>query len=127
MLRAQPVIPQEEYCPVPEQVLGRLYRASPHGLDELVASMPPGTRATLALYCYRRTHLQAIGLAIATQCEEFDLRNAGGYAGTALFEKARETPPQNQPSHFQGRRRVTLSTGILTGVVQDHDEEIRAS
>ena len=38
MLPAQPHIPQEEQCPVPEEVLGHLYRASKHGLEELVAT-----------------------------------------------------------------------------------------
>ena len=42
MLPAQPHIPQEEQCPVPEEVLGHLYRASKHGLEELVATVPAG-------------------------------------------------------------------------------------
>ena len=35
----------EETCPVPESVLGQLYRASPHGLDALIDTVPPQTRA----------------------------------------------------------------------------------
>jgi hypothetical protein len=48
----------EETCPVPESVLGQLYRANPHGLDELIATVPPQTRAMLAVYCYRRDNRQ---------------------------------------------------------------------
>src|SRR3954469_16303199 len=64
------ILPQEESCPVPEDMLGQLYRASSQGLSELVATIPAGERAMLALYCYRRAHLQAIGLAIATGCTD---------------------------------------------------------
>jgi hypothetical protein len=82
-------------------------------------------RALLALYCYRRTHIQAIGLAIATSCDEFALRQAGKQ-GTALFEKARQTPGQIQPTHYQERRKVTLSTGVLKDFVNAEDDEIAA-
>ena len=80
----------------------------------------------LALYCYRRTHLQGIGLAIAASCSECDLREVGGYAGTVLFEKARQAPGQVRRTHFQDRRNVTLSTGLLKDVVKDEDEELAA-
>lgn len=113
----------EEYCPVPDHVLGQLYSADPHGLDELVASVPESARAMLAMYCYRRTHLQSIGLAIATRCSEFELRNWGGYAGSVLYLKSREAPAQASPSHYQSRRMVTLSRGILKNIVQDEDDE----
>ena len=78
MLPARPSIAQEENCPVPELVLGQFYRASSHGLDELVATVPAEARAMLALYCYRRAHLQSIGLAIATRCEQQELEAFGG-------------------------------------------------
>jgi len=102
-------------------VLGELYRSGPHGLDGLVASVPPGARAMLALYCYRRTHLQHIGLAIAASCSEFDLREVGGYAGMVLFEKARQAPSHALPTHYQERHKVTLSTGILKDFVKDEE------
>ena len=59
--------PQEETCPVPENLLGMLYRASPHGLDSLIATVPARTRAMLALYCHSRAHLQSIGFAVAAR------------------------------------------------------------
>jgi len=40
-------IPQEETCPIPENLLGQLYRASSHGLDSLIATVPAKTRAML--------------------------------------------------------------------------------
>src|SRR5258707_7713272 len=97
-------IPQEETCPVPENLLGMLYRANSHGLDSLIATVPARTRAMLALYCHRRTHLQSIGLAVAASCELHDLEEIGGHAGRVLFEKAREMPEQVQTTHYVGRK-----------------------
>ena len=97
---------QEESCPVPERLLGELYRANAHGLDALVATVPPSVRAMLALYCFRRGHLNSIGLAVAASCEEYDLIEAGGRAGQALYEMARERPetPRSEPT---GRKTIT--------------------
>ena len=71
-------------CPVPDDVLGALYRSSKEGLPELIATVSPSARAALALYCYRRGHLKSIGLTIATTCTEYDLSTWGGGAGAAL-------------------------------------------
>ena len=121
MLPAQPHIPQEEQCPVPEEVLGHLYRASRHGLEELVATVPAATRAMLALYCYRRAHLQSIGLVVASSCTVDDLETFGGNAGKALFEKARNVPNASRRSQHPARRTISLSTGMLRRVIQDED------
>jgi len=80
----------------------------------------------LALYCYRRTHLQTIGLAIATSCSESELRDLGGHPGTVLSEKARQAPGQVEPTHYQRRQKITLSTGILKDIVKAEDDEIAA-
>jgi hypothetical protein len=101
----------EETCPVPESVLGQLYRASPQGLAELIETVPPFVRATLAIYCRRRGHLVGIALAIASTCEKEDLIDAGGDFGSMLFEQARKTP------HLSDRPRVSLSNGALLKIV----------
>ena len=121
MLLSRPSIPQEEHCPVPEHLLGQLYRASSHGLVDLVATLNPTTRAMLALYCYRRAHLRSIGLAIAVSCDQAELEYLSGHAGTVLFEKAREAPREALLSHDRERQKITLSTGTLREVVQDED------
>jgi hypothetical protein len=115
------MLTQEEDCPVPEHLLGQLYRAEAHGLDELVGTVSPKTRAMLALYCYRRTHLQSIGLAVAASCEERDLEELAGHAGRALFEKARQVPDKVRHSHYAVRRNVSLSNGAIVQVVIDQD------
>lgn len=105
---------QEESCPVPEEVLGQLYRASAHGLDQLIATVPGETRAMLALYCFRRGHLSSIGLAIAASCTEQDLAVAGGRAGVALYDMARERPTETQAEgQPTGRKKITMPSGTL--------------
>jgi len=103
----------DERCPIGDQLLGEIYRASAHGLNQLIATISPGTRALLALYCFRRAHLASIGLAIAATCEEDDLTSLGGNNGVALFERSRETPQSiSTGSRADGRRKITLAPGL---------------
>jgi hypothetical protein len=64
--------------PVSDSVLGRLYRASPDGLTVLIKTVPPQTRAALAVYCLHREQLSSLGLAIAASCTRHDLLSQGG-------------------------------------------------
>ena len=57
-----------ETCPVEDELLGELYRANEHGLARLVESVSSEVRAKLALFCYRRSHLHSLALAIACHC-----------------------------------------------------------
>ena len=82
----------EENCPVGDKMLGDLYRSHERGLADLVATVAPDVRATLALFCYRRGHLHSMGLAIAASCTEDELEHAGGRVGLALFALSREAP-----------------------------------
>jgi hypothetical protein len=101
-------------CPVPDSMLGELYRASKAGLPELIATVTPDVRAALALYCYRRGHLKGIGLAIASTCDSHDLETIGGTAGAALYARSRETAPTvAAPSPYVARQKITLASGSL--------------
>lgn len=102
----------EEACPVPESVLGELYRVSPHGLNALIEAVPSQTRARLAVYCYRRAHLASIGLAIAASCDANDLAEFGGNLGADLFVKSRQTDAVPESFHTQ-RRKISLSSGPI--------------
>src|SRR6202166_423670 len=105
---------EDEPCPVADQMLGEMYRASAHGLNELIATVSPAARALLAVYCYRRAHLASIGLAIAATCEIEDLTWSGGNTGAVLFERSREAPkPASMDTHAVGRRKITLATQPL--------------
>jgi hypothetical protein len=72
--------------PVSNSVLGRLYRASPEGLAVLVKTVPPQTRAALAVYCLNRESLSSLGLTIAASCERRDLLSEGGSAVLEIIE-----------------------------------------
>jgi hypothetical protein len=90
MLPEQQVMLEDELCPVPDEMLGDMYRASALGLSELIATVSPTARVLLAVYCYRRVHLASIGLAIAATCDKDDLTHLGGNIGAVLFERSRE-------------------------------------
>jgi hypothetical protein len=112
-------------CPVPDDVLGALYRSSKEGLPELIATVSPSVRAALALYCYRRGHLKGIGLAIASTCNEYDLMTWGGGAGAALYARSRESaaaPPA--ASQYVARQTITLASGSLRKSLPIVDEDI---
>ena len=111
-------------CPVTDQMLGEIYRASEHGLNELIATVPPTARALLAVFCYRRAHLASIGLAIAATCEEDDLTSLGGNAGAMLFERSRKAP-QSRPADASSssRRKITVSVGPIGAPISDANKE----
>jgi hypothetical protein len=117
---------ENDACPVGDDLLGQLYRANENGLAALVESVGSEIRAMLALYCYRRSHLHAMGVAIAASCEERDLVQLGGRVGTTLFAMSRETgTAQRTISASAQRRTITLSTVPLSAVpaMEDIDDE----
>jgi hypothetical protein len=84
---------QDPNCPVPLEMLGRLYRASEAVVHAATAELSDRRRAELALFCYARNHLRELGLAIARTCDENTLALAGGRAGAVLFAQARTISP----------------------------------
>jgi hypothetical protein len=116
-------IPEDEVCPVRDELLGELYRADEHGVSDLVASVAPDIRALLALYCYRRSHLHMRGVVIAASCDQDDLVRSGGRVGAFLFARSREAAsPASVASFFGTRRTVTLATGPLRKMLPIDDE-----
>jgi len=72
--------------------LGRLYGAASQGIDDIVANLTASERARLAVFCYGRAHLNAVGLRIAAQCD-LDHLIAASHSATAghmLFSQSRE-------------------------------------
>jgi hypothetical protein len=127
MLPEHHALSEEEACPVTDQTLGEMYRASAHGLSELIATVSPTARVLLAIYCYRRAHLASIGLAIAATCEKDDLAWHGGNIGTSLFERSREAPEPSIDPRTHGRRKITLATEPLRPPSPMVDEEDSSS
>jgi hypothetical protein len=119
---------ERDICPVGDEMLGALYRASEHGLPALIESVPPLTRAMLALFCYRRSHLQPLALVIAASCEERDLVHWGAALGSALYAKARSAQPGSAPA-ATGRNKITLPSKPLATFARidiDLDDEADA-
>src|SRR6202022_1567962 len=86
-------------------------------------SETPDIRARLALYCYRRSHLHTMGLAIAGSCDQDDLVRSGGHVGALLFAISREAPsPAPAAPAFVTRRAVSLATGPLRKMLPMDDE-----
>jgi hypothetical protein len=112
---------ENDVCPVRDELLGAMYRANPAGLQGLVESVSSDVRAMLALFCYRRSHLHALALAIAASCTERELVHFGGRVGSTLYALSREPARRASPS-IHGRKPITLSTKPLTTLVPLVDE-----
>lgn len=83
---------QEEDCPVSADLLGDIFKTDAGSLRATIESIPPFTRALLALYCRGQSHLSGAALTIAGYCTRQDLVEAGGSRGVTLYEQARERP-----------------------------------
>ena len=117
-----------ESCPVRDELLGEMYRASEHGLPQLVESVSSDVRAMLALFCYRKSHLHSLALAIAASCSERELIQTGGRVGSTLYALSRGAPAARvAPSSSYGNRKpITLSTKPLSSFApldDDPDDE----
>ena len=95
---------------VPNELIERLLRAAEHEVAGVVAVLSPRQRGHLAVFCYARSHLQRIGLAVAATCDEQALMNASASnaAGRALFAQSRELRAPVKPT-VTGRRPITLA------------------
>ena len=106
---------ENDFCPVRDELLGQMYRANANGLPMLVESVSSEVRAMLALFCYRRSHLHALALAIAASCSERELIQLGGRVGSTLYALSREPAARATPSSSYGNRKpITLSTKPLS-------------
>ena|ERR1700742_5187880 len=112
---------ENDFCPVRDELLGEMYRANENGLAKLVESVSSEVRAMLALFCYRRSHLYSLALAIAASCSQRELVHFGGRVGSALYAASREPAARGTASSGQ-RRPITLSTKPLSTFVPLNDE-----
>ena len=101
----------DDFSPVSETLLFRLYEANRSGLPLPITEIPLHLRPTVALYCYRRGHLEDTAVRIAATCDEDDLVFAGGRAGSALFNKSRLLCAS--PSSQEGKPRSKKTLAVL--------------
>ena len=113
---------------VPEELVGRLYRAGEGGVMELLDGLSLRDRANLAMFCYRKSHLRRTGLAIAATCDLSTLVLAWGTAlGQAIFAQSRERPDETESLAAIRRPKVTLAThaGLAPTIPAfDEDDEL---
>ena len=111
----------DDVCPVRDELLGELYRANDLFVPGFVSTLAPDIRASLALFCYRRSHLHSMGLGIAASCDEDSLVWAGGSVGAFVFKCSRKAAPQEVLSPRADRRKITLATGVLRVFTEDDE------
>jgi hypothetical protein len=113
-------LPQEEICPISEQLLFSLYDAAKRGLPVPVGEVPPERRSSVALFCYRRRHLEEAALAVAATCDEDDLVDTGGPLGRTLFLKSRNVSSRAKNESLNGLSALALS---LASMQRGEDED----
>src|SRR6202051_947565 len=95
---------------VPEELIGRLHRATETTILDLMAKFTARERANLAVFCYHRSHLRRTGLAIAATCDLPALvRQWGTVLGQAIFAQSRDRSHESYPARIQHRPKITLA------------------
>jgi hypothetical protein len=96
--------------------LNRLYQTAAQGIDDIIADLTASERARLAVFCYGRAHLNAIGLRIAALCalEHLIAASHSATAGHALFSQSREEPRRaEKPAR---RASITLASAASSSL-----------
>jgi hypothetical protein len=119
---------ENDFCPIKDDLLGAMYRANENGLPQLVNSVSSDVRAMLALFCYRRSHLHALAISIASSCSERELIEFGGRVGSTLYALSHDTAVTRPTvSAYHSRKAITLSTKPLSTLApmdDDLDDEL---
>jgi hypothetical protein len=102
---------QDDDIHISEELIGRLHRATENTVLELAAAFQANRRASLAMHCYRRSHLRQTSLTIASTCDLSALVHVcGPLRGQAIFDQSRVRP--NKP---RGRGRLRPSLACSAG------------
>ncbi|MCK2056946.1 hypothetical protein [Methylobacterium sp. 37f] len=107
----------EDGCPVPAEMLGRLYRADAETLSNLIAGISQRTRAQLAVFLYGRIHTRELGVRIAAMCEAALLMQTAGTLGEVIYAQSRtgyERPTYGEV-HRPLRSAISLAGSRKTG------------
>lgn len=93
--------------------LDRLYGAASTQVADIVANLTEADRAKVAVFCYGRAHLNAIGLSVAVHCGLDHLINASGspVAGRMIYTQSRNLP-STAAKTYSSRRSVTLASSV---------------
>jgi hypothetical protein len=93
-----------------DELIARLHYATEDRALDLVAAFTADERASLAIFCYRKSHLRRIGLAIATTCDLNSLvQERGVILGRAVFAQCREPCEEPGRAGVRLRPKITLA------------------
>jgi hypothetical protein len=93
-----------------DELIARLHYATEDRALDLVAGFTADERARLAMFCYRKSHLRRIGLAIAATCDLNSLvQERGVILGRAVFAQCREPCEEPSRAGVRLRPKVTLA------------------
>ena len=99
---------------ISDELIGRLYGATENTVLELVAAFQADRRASLAVHCYRKSHLRQTGLTIASTCDLSALVHAcGPLRGQAIFAQSRTR--SDKPEKVLGRLRPAITLACSAG------------
>jgi hypothetical protein len=99
---------------ISEELIGRLHGATEDGVLELVSTFQANQRASLAMHCYRKSHLRRTGLTIASTCDLSTLvQECGPIRGEAIFARSRSR--SEEPRRLWERLRPTITVARSAG------------
>jgi hypothetical protein len=105
---------QDDDIHISEEVIGRLHGATDNAVLELVAAFQANRRASLAMHCYRKSHLRQTGLTIASTCDLSTLVHVcGPLRGQAIFAQSRAH--SDKPRKALGRVRSAITLACSAG------------
>jgi hypothetical protein len=89
----------------------RLFALDARSALAFAADLPASQRVALAVFCYGKSHLRAIGLAITATCEQSTLvQHLGTTRGRILFTQSRGAETRSDEPLARPRTKVTLPT-----------------
>jgi hypothetical protein len=104
---------QDDDIYISEELIARLHGATEEAVLELVIALRSTQRASLAMHCYRKSHLRQTGLAIASTCDLATLVHVcGPLRGQAIFTQSRACSGKATRA---GRGRPAISIAISAG------------
>jgi hypothetical protein len=103
---------QDDDIYISEELIARLYGATENTVLELVAAFQSNQRASLAMHCYRKSHLRQTGLTIASTCDLTTLVNVcGQLRGQAIFAQAHAHTDKPRLGHVRPAISIACSAG----------------
>ncbi len=105
---------QDDDIFISDELIGRLHGATENTVLELVAAFQADRRASLAVHCYRKSHLRQTGLTIASTCDLSALVHVcGPLRGQAIFAQSRTR--SDKPGKVLGRLRPAITLACSAG------------